>query len=338
MILRFLLRRLALLVPILLGVVTLVFLAVHFIPGDPAQVMLGERATPEALSKLRHEMGLDQPLIVQYGRFLSHAVVLDFGRSITTNDTVLSEIWAKFPATVELSVTALLLATVIGVPLGIVSALRRGSWVDAMSMGLALGGVSMPIFWLGLMIMMLFSATLGWFPFGGRLDIATTLQPLTGFYLLDALLRLDYESFSDAMAHLFLPSLTLATVPMAIIARMTRAAMLEVLGQDYVRTAKAKGVAPFTVVVRHALRNAGIPIVTVTGLQLGYLLSGAVLTERVFAWPGLGNLSVEAVFLRDFPVLQGCVTLFALSFVLVNLLVDLSYFLLDPRVRDGGHA
>ncbi len=337
MILRYILRRLALLIPIVLGVMTLVFLAVHFIPGDPAQVMLGERATPESLMKLRHEMGLDQPLIVQYGHFISRAVFLDFGRSITTNNAVITEIWAKFPATVELSTAALLLAVGIGVPLGIVSALKRGSGLDAFAMAVALGGVSMPIFWLGLMIMLVFSSWLGWFPFSGRLDIATTLQPMTGFYLLDSLLQGDLESFQDAAAHLFLPALTLSTVPMAIIARMTRAAMLEVLGQDYVRTAKAKGVAPWHVVVRHALRNAGIPIVTVTGLQLGYLLSGAVLTERVFSWPGLGNLSVDAVFLRDFPVLQGCVTLFAITFVLVNLLVDLSYFGLDPRVRDG-HA
>lgn len=338
MILRYVCKRLLLLLPILLGVMTLVFFAVHLIPGDPAQVMLGERATPEALAALRKDMGLDQPLAVQYGRFMAKAVVLDFGRSVISSNTVLYEIGQKFPATIELALGGMCLAVLIGIPLGIVSALRRGSWIDAVSMGVALGGVSMPIFWLGLMIMMLFSATLGWFPFSGRLDIATTLQPVTGFYIVDSILARDWYSLQDALSHLFLPSLTLATVPMAIIARMTRAAMLDVLGQDYVRTARAKGVSPVRVTLRHALGNASIPIVTVTGLQLGYLLSGAVLTERVFSWPGLGNLSVDAVFARDFPLLQGCVTLFALSFVVVNLLVDLSYFALDPRVRDGQHG
>lgn len=331
--LRHVIRRLLLLIPLLLGVATLVFAAVQFVPGDPAQIMLGEKASPERLQELRHELGLDLPVAQQYVRYISKTVVFDLGRSVHRNTPISDEIAQRFPATIELATAALFLALVIGIPFGILAALKRGSWLDNLCMAGSLTGVSMPIFWLGLMLMLLFSAMLGWFPSTQRLDIALDLEPLTGLYFLDSLLRGQFDVTGDVLHHLFLPALTLSTVPMALIARMTRAAMLEVLGLDYVRTARAKGAPERTVILKHALQNAAIPIVTVSGLQLGMLLSGAVITETVFSWPGLGTLAVEAIFQRDFPVLQGCVLVFALTFVLVNLVVDLSYYWLDPRLR-----
>ncbi len=326
-------RRLLLLVPILFGVTVIVFGAVRLVPGDPAQVMLGERASPEAIARVRESLGLDKPLPVQFAATVGRMARGDLGRSIVSGAPVTQEISQRFPATVELGGAALAIALIVGIPLGILAAARKNSWIDVLSTSGALVGVSMPIFWLGLVLMLLFSAQLRILPLSGRLDLALDIVPVTGFYLLDSLLRGDFAAFRSAGLHLILPALTLATVPMAIIARMTRAAMLEVLGADYVRTARAKGLGERAVVWRHALKNAAIPIVTVAGLQLGYLLSGAVITETIFSWPGIGSLAVQSVFSRDFPVLQGCVLVFATCFVLVNLATDLLYTRMDPRLR-----
>lgn len=337
MILKFLLRRLGLMALILLCVSFIVFISVRLIPGDPAQLMLGERATPEALERLREQLGLNKPFLVQYFNYLVRIFTEgSLGDSIVTNNPVLLEIAQKFPATIELALASILIAALVGISIGILAAVYRNSWIDNLSMVGALTGVSMPIFWLGLLLMMIFSAQLGWVPLSGRLSIITELEPITGFYLLDSLLARDAFAFVDALHHLILPAFTLATVPTAIIARMTRASMLEVLEQDYIKTAKAKGISQIRIILHHALRNAAIPITTITGLQLGLLLSGAVLTETIYAWNGLGSYVVNAVNARDFPVVQGCVLVFAFTFVLVNLLVDLSYFSLDPRIRDSG--
>lgn len=328
-----LLRRLLLLLPILFGVTVIVFAAVRLVPGDPAQVMLGERASPEAIARVRTSLGLDQPLPIQFIHTVGRLAQGDLGHSIVSGAPVTFEIGQRFPATIELGVAALAIALAVGIPLGILAAARKNSWIDVLSTSGALIGVSMPIFWLGLILMLLFSAQLRILPLSGRLDLALDLVPITGFHLIDALLRADVVAFRSAVLHLILPALTLATVPMAIIARMTRAAMLEVLGADFVRTARAKGLGERVVIWRHALSNAAIPIVTVAGLQLGYLLSGAVITETIFSWPGIGSLAVQSVFSRDFPVLQGCVLVFATCFVLVNLITDLLYTRLDPRLR-----
>jgi peptide/nickel transport system permease protein len=335
MIFRFIVRRLLFLLFILFGVSLLVFISVRLIPGDPAQVMLGERATPEALARLREQLGLTKPLTMQYLLYMGNILKGDFGTSITTNNSVISEVMRKFPATIELSFASMIIATFIGVCSGILAAVYRNSWLDNIVMVGALTGVSMPIFWLGLILMLIFSSTLDLLPFSGRIDITSDIQPVTNFYLIDTLLKGDFEAFWDVVRHLILPAVTLSTVPTAIIARMTRASMLEVLNQDYIKTAYAKGVSKVKVVMYHALKNALIPIVTITGLQLGMLLSGAVLTETVFSWNGLGSYVVSAVSSRDFPVIQGCVLIFATTFVLVNLFVDLSYFIIDPRVRDA---
>ena len=336
MILRFLVRRLGLMAVILLSVSFIVFSSVRLIPGDPAQIMLGERATEESLNRLRQQLGLDQPFITQYGNYVVRIVTQgNLGDSIVTNNPVLQEIKQKFPATIELAFAAMFIALLVGVSTGILAAVYRNSWIDNLSMVTALTGVSMPIFWLGLILMMIFSAYLGWLPLSGRLSMISELEPVTNFYLIDSILARDMFSFVDALKHLILPAVTLATVPTAIIARMTRASMLDVLDQDYVKTAHAKGVSKAKVVLYHALRNASIPITTIAGLQLGLLLSGAVLTETIYAWNGLGSYVVNAVSARDFPVVQGCVLIFAFTFVLVNLLVDLSYFALDPRMRDS---
>lgn len=334
MILRFILRRLLFLLFILFGVSILVFISVRLIPGDPAQVMLGERATPEALARLRTELGLDKSWLVQYTHYLSNILHGDFGTSIMSNNPVISEILKKFPATMELAFASIIIASGIGISSGILAAVYRNSWIDNLVMIFALTGVSMPIFWLGLILMLIFSSSFDLLPFSGRMDITSDFETITNFYLIDTLLKGDWESFNDVLAHLILPSVTLSTVPTAIIARMTRASMLEVLNKEYIKTAYAKGVSKFVVIMHHALKNALIPIVTITGLQLGLLLSGAVLTETVFSWNGLGSYVVNAVASRDFPVIQGCVLFFATTFVIVNMFVDLSYFMLDPRVRD----
>ncbi|MGH7325493.1 MAG: nickel ABC transporter permease [Candidatus Rokuibacteriota bacterium] len=302
---RYLIRRLLLTIPVVFGVTFIIFAMVRLIPGDPAQVIAGEQATQEIVDAVRRSLGLDQPIIVQYGRFLGDLALGDMGRSTRSQRPVVLELADRFPNTIELTLAGMLVASVIGIGAGVVSATRRNRWPDTVSMLLALTGVSMPVFWLGLMLILVFSVTLGWLPPVGR----------------------------GTWAQLILPAFTLGAASAAILARMTRSSLLEVLGQDFVTTARAKGLAERFVVYKHALKNAMIPVVTVMGLQFGTLLSGAVLTETVFAWPGIGRLIVESILARDYPVVQGAVLLTALSFVLVNLVVDLLYSVLDPRIR-----
>ena len=330
---RYVLRRLLALVPVLIGVSVIVFLFLHLIPGDSATAILGEHATPDAIVQLRAAYGLDQPWPTQYVLFVGHVLHGDLGRSIRSNVPVTTELVQRLPATAELSVVALLFALLIGLPAGIISAWRRGSAFDHASVVGALTGVSMPIFWLGLMLAWLFGVQLKLLPFSARLDTGARFTPITNFLLLDALLRGDWAILGQTIRHLLLPALALSTVPMAIVMRMTRGAMIEVLHQDYVRTARAKGLRDRVVVGGHAFRNALLPVVTIVGLQVGTLLSGAILTETIFSWPGIGRWVYESIQLRDYPVVQSMTLVIAVIFVVTNLLVDLSYAWLDPRVR-----
>jgi peptide/nickel transport system permease protein len=326
-------RRIFLLVYVLLGISLTIFLLMRLIPGDPALVMLGERATAERIAEVRRALGIDQPLAVQYFIYLKHILTGNLGRSIHTNSRVAEELLQRFPATIELSLAAICLASVIGVLAGVVSATRQYSVLDSSVMFLSLAGISMPIFWLGLMMIWTFAVLLGWFPPSGRLDVRIFLDSLTGFYLLDSLLMRHWEAFWNALWHLALPSLTLATVPLAVIARMTRSSLLEVLRQEYIMTARSKGLHEWMVVTRHALRNALIPILTIGGLQFGLLLGGAILTETIFSWPGLGRLLYNAVLARDYPMVQGGTLLIAATFSVINLVVDVLYALANPKIR-----
>lgn len=332
---RFVLGRLLGALPVLLGVTVLAFLFVRMIPGDPARNIAGERASEELLAEVRRVHGLDQPWPAQYARFLGRIARGDLGTSLQTGEPVTRELAARFPATLELTLCAVLLATAFGVTLGIAASLRPGSLINMATMGSALLGVSIPVFCLGYVLIV---AVGDHVPYAGRLDegLRASFAPRTPFYLLEALLRGQWAALGSALAHLALPALALSTVPLAVVARITRSSMLEVLSQDYVRTARAKGLSRARVVLVHALRNATIPIVTVLGVQTGYLLGGAVLTETVFSWPGLGRFVVTAIGERDYPAIQGGVLLFATTFVLANLLVDVLYARLDPRVRVGG--
>ena len=312
---RYLVRRLLLLVPVLLGVSVIIFMVLHLAPGDPAEIMLGSQATQADLARLRAELGLTEPLSVQYVRWLGLVARGDLGRSIWMKRPVLAEVLGRFKATLVLTGSALLLSTVGGLALGIASATRPNSLLDRLSAVASLFGASMPVFWLGIVLMVIFALWLGWLPASGM------FSPYGGGDLRDLLL------------HLALPAVTLAAASVTIIARLTRSTMLETFGQDYIRTARAKGVVERAVVLCHGLKNALIPIVTVVGVQAGYLLGGAVLTETVFAWPGVGTLMVQGILARDFPLVQGCVLVVALSFVLINLGVDLLYAWLDPRIR-----
>lgn len=328
-------RRLLEMIPVFFGVLIVVFVIAHLTPGDPVKIALGERATPEAIERLRAELQLDDPLHIQFAKYLARATRGDLGRSIQNNERVTVELATRFPATLELTIAAMLIASAAGIITGVLAATRQNSWFDGLSMIIALFGFSMPIFWLGIMLILLFAWYLGWFPISGRLDFTVDLARVTNFYLIDAIVTRNWEALGNALRHLVLPAVTLSTVPLAIIARMTRSSLLEVLRQDYVRTARAKGLAERQVVSRHGLRNAFIPVITVIGLNVGSLLSGAILTETIFAWPGVGRLVVDAIFARDYPVVQGSVLVIALLFVIVNLLVDLSYAYLDPRIRYG---
>jgi len=332
----YILKRLLTLIPTLLGITVLVFLMVHLVPGDPAQVMLGERASAETLAELRKELGLDQPLHIQFGRYLGDLAQGDFGRSLKSHERISVELLARFPATLELTLVSMVLACLLGLGAGILSATRRGTLWDYVGMTASLAGVSLPIFWLGLMMIMAFSVWLGAFPVSGRVSAHIFVPTVTGLYLVDSVLAGDFGAFGNALWHLVLPGITLGTVPAAVIARMTRSSLLEVLREDYVRTAWAKGLSEQVVVLRHALRNAFIPILTVISLQFGYLLGGAVMTESIFAWPGVGRWLVLAVYSRDFPAIQGGVLLVAATFVLVNLIADLLYVWLDPRIKYDG--
>ncbi|HEY8446723.1 MAG TPA: ABC transporter permease [Thermomicrobiales bacterium] len=329
----YLIRRLLLTIPILLGISLIVFLMLHTAGGDPAVLKLGQNATPENVARLRHEMGLDRPLAVQYLDFLWHAIQGDLGRSYRSNAPVLDDIVTRFPATVELAVAAMLIALVIGFTAGTIAGTRKHSFFDYSSTFVALLGVSIPTFWLGLIFIIVFGVWLRWLPLSGRVDPRLGVDPSSNFVVLEALIRGNWTVFKDALEHLILPAVTLAGWPAAIVARMTRASLIEVLGQEYIRTARAKGLSERMIVWRHAYRNALIPVITVIGLEFGALLGGAVVTETVFAWPGIGRRSVEAILQRDYQVVQGIVLLLGVIFVALNLLTDLIYALLDPRIR-----
>ena len=332
--LSFLLRRLALVVPTFIGVTLLAFSLIHLVPGDPVEAMTGERGMePERHERLLREFGLDRPLPVQYLDYLWHVVTGDFGQSVTTQLPVLEEFLTLFPATIELALCAMILATVIGLAVGIIAALKRNTLADYAVMGASLAGYSMPIFWWGLLLILFFSVYLGWTPVSGRISVQYDFPMTSGFMLVDALRSGQEGAFRSALSHLVLPSIALGTIPLAVIARMTRSAMLEVLREDYVRTARAKGVPHLQVVVVHALRNALIPVITVIGLQVGLLLSGAILTETIFSWPGVGNWLVHGVLSRDYPVVQSGILLIATLVIAVNLIVDMLYGVVNPRIR-----
>jgi len=318
----YIIKRLLALIPILIGVAVIVFLIVHLIPGDPAQTMLGERATDEALQRLREQMGLNDPLPVQFWRYVKDLLRGDLGRSIMSNNPVSAELAQRFPATLELSFFAIMFAVLVGIPAGIFASINQNSWFDNLSMLIALMGVSMPIFWLGLMFIWLFAVELGWFPPSSRIGVGLDFTPITNLYVIDSILQLNFSALKDILHHLVLPAVALGTIPMAIIARMTRSSMLEVLRKDFIRTAYAKGLKRKVVIFKHALKNAMVPIITVVGLQFGVLLGGAVMTETIFSWPGLGKYLVDAIYARDFPIVQGGILFFAGVFVIVNLIVD----------------
>ena len=330
--LAYIIRRIFILIPTLLGVSILVFFMLHITPGDPAELLLGERATEEALVELREHLGLNEPLYVQYGMFLKRLMKGDLGETIWTRQKVWIEVKQRFPATIELTFAALCIACFFGIIFGIISATKQYSIFDYVSMLGALAGVSMPIFWLGLIFMLIFSLNLGWLPISGRLSIDIDLEVITNFYILDAVLTRNWAALKDALWHIIMPAVTLSTIPMAIVARMTRSAMLEVLRQDYIKTAKAKGLSNFIVTFKHALRNALIPVVTTVGLQFGVALGGAILTETIFAWPGVGKWMYDAVMQRDYMVIQGGTLIIAAVFVLINLCVDVLYAVINPRI------
>jgi peptide/nickel transport system permease protein len=318
---------------VLLGVSAIVFVMVRAIPGDPAQILLGQAATPGQVAEVRARLGLDQPLPTQYLLFLRDALTGDLGDSLVLGQPVTAVLLERFPATLELTLAALLFAVAIGVPVGVIAAVRQYSLVDKITSVVALAGVSMPVFWLALVLVVVFTVQVNWLPFPGRVGVDVGFTSYTGLYLLDTLITLNFVAFWDVLKHLILPAIALGTIPMAVITRMTRSSMLEVMGEDYVRTARAKGVVPWRVVLRHALRNAMLPTITVIGLQFGLLMGGAILTELIFGWPGVGQIAIESIYRRDYAMIQGVVLYGAAFFVLVNLLVDVLYAVLDPRVR-----
>ncbi len=332
--LRFILTRVGLVIPTFVGITLLTFFMIRLIPGDPIELLVGERGLdPERHAELRADLGLDKPLLEQYGIYIAGVLKGDLGKSIVTKQPIIDEFFTLFPATVELSICAMLFAVALGLPAGIVAGVRRGSVFDHAVMGAALTGYSMPIFWWGLLLIILFSGILELTPVSGRISLLFFFEPVTGFMLIDSLLSGDRGAFRSALSHLVLPAIVLGTIPLAVIARQTRSAMLEVLGEDYVRTARAKGLPPYRVIGLHALRNALIPVVTVIGLQVGVLFSGAVLTETIFAWPGIGKWLIDSISRRDYPSVQGGILLIATTVILVNLLVDLIYGLINPRIR-----
>ena len=335
--LRYLLRRLALTVPTFVALMFVTFVAIRLVPGDPVEVRVGERGiSPERLAQFRHELGLDQPVWRQFIDYVWQLLHGDFGTSLATSQKVLTEFLALFPATIELSLAAMLIAALLGIPAGTIAAARRGSAYDQALMGIAVTGYSMPIFWWGLLLIMFVGERWGWTPVSGRIDlIRYYFEPVTGFMTIDAWLSGQPGAVKDALHHLLLPAFVLGTIPLAVIARMTRSAMLEVLGEDYVRTARAKGLPAWRVVGIHALRNALIPVATIVGLQVGTALAGAVLTETIFSWPGVGKWLIESIARRDYPALQGGVMLISSVVIGVNLIVDALYGLINPRIRHG---
>lgn len=326
-------RRLLQLIPVLLGMTLIVFFIIRAIPGDPAQVILGQQASKEAIEQLRNQLGLDNAWYVQYFDYLKGLLTGDLGNSLRTKTEVSSEIWPYLAATAELAIVAMIIAVVIGVNAGIISAWFQNSWFDYTAMILALIGVSLPIFWLGLMEQWVFGIQLDWLPTSGRENVRNPVSSITNFYLLDTLIQGRFDQFGDVFKHLILPGIALATIPMAIIARMTRSSMLEVMRSDYIRTARAKGLKMFWVVYKHSLKNAIIPVLTVIGLQMGLLLGGAILTETIFGWPGIGRYIYDAIAYRDYPVIQSGILVVAMIFVTINLIVDLLYAAVDPRIK-----
>jgi len=318
----------------IIGLSVLIFFLVHALPGDPAQAILGERATAEALEVMRAQMGLNDPLWQQFLRFIKNVFIdFDLGRSIKTQELVSTEIMQKFPATFELTVVALFISLILGSIAGVLAAVYRSTFIDYGSMSLALMGVSMPIFWLALLLIWAFAVKFPIFPVSGRIDPIIDFAPITHVYVLDALITGNWHALGDILKHLFLPSLALATIPTAVIARFTRSAMLETLGQDFIRTAHAKGLSKIWVIVKHALSNSLIPVLTVAGLQFGVLLGGAIITETIFSWPGVGRWLLESVTARDYPAVQGAVLTIGILFIVVNLSTDLMYSVVDPRMR-----
>ena len=326
----FLLRRLGDVIPTFFGVTILVFLMIHLIPSDPIQMMAGERGVdPARYAELQKEYGFDKPLVVQYFNYLGGVLQGDLGKSFVTKRPVIEEFATLFPATIELSVMGILFAVIIGLPLGVIAAINRGKWLDHLTMSLSLTGYSMPIFWWALLLIMFFSTSLGWTPVSGRLSVLYYIEPTTGFMLISG----EKGAFTSALSHLILPTIALGTIPMAVIARMTRSSMLEVLGEEYIRVARAKGLTPMRVIMVHALRNALIPVITVIGLQVGVLFAGAILTETIFSWPGIGKWIVEALNRRDYPTIQGGILMIAFVVMGVNLFVDLMDGVINPRIR-----
>jgi len=331
--LRYLVRRLLLLIPILFGVSLLIFFWIRALPGGPAESLLGERATPQLVEEYRHRYGLDKPVYVQYWAYLKTTLSGDLGVSIADRRRVTYDIRQRFPATVELAITAMVLAISVGVPLGFLAAKRHGGFFDNFSLVFSLIGISIPIFFLAIILKYIFAIRLGWLPSVGRESITINAKHPTNFYILDAIIERDWAALGDTIKHLILPAIALGSIPLAIIMRITRASVLDVQNEDYVRTARAKGLPPATVDRRHVFRNALLPVTTIIGLQTGLLLSGAVLTETVFAFPGMGSWLRDAIFNRDYPVLQGGILFLAIVFVLVNLIVDVSYAFINPRIR-----
>ncbi|AGT09401.1 ABC transporter permease subunit [Paracoccus aminophilus] len=332
--LTFILKKILYLIPTFLGITIVAFGFIRLLPGDPVLLMAGERGvSAERYAVISAQLGYDKPIWQQYLLYLNNLFHGDFGNSLVTKKPVLTEFFALFPATIELGLVAIILATAIGVPIGVIAAIKRGSWFDQLSMTGALIGFSMPIFWWGLLLIIFFSGTLGWTPVSGRISLMYFFPPVTGFMLIDSVLSGQKGAFASAVRHLILPSVVLATIPLAVIARQTRSAMLEVMGEDYVRTAKAKGLSPTRVIGVHALRNAMIPVITTIGLQIGVLMAGAILTETIFSWPGIGKWMIDSISRRDYPVVQSGLLLIAAIVMIVNLIVDLTYGLINPRIR-----
>lgn len=329
----YIVRRILMLIPVLIGMSLITFSIVHLIPGNPAQTILGEQATPQAIESLEEQLGLNEPYLVQYGRYMTDLVSGDLGTSLRTNTSISDEIWPYLAATIELTVFAMIFAIIIGVNAGIISAWKQNSLFDYLSMLIALVGVSMPIFWLGLMEQWIFAQELGWLPAFGRGNPRDPIETTTNLYLLDSMINGRPDQWWTSFKHLILPGVALGTIPMAIIARMTRSSMLEVLRSDYIRTIEAKGSKTVSIIYRHGFKNAVIPVLTVVGLQTGTLLGGAILTETIFSWPGIGRYVYEAIGYRDYPVIQSGILVIATMFVFINLIVDLLYSYIDPRIK-----
>ncbi|MTI16751.1 ABC transporter permease subunit [Rhodobacteraceae bacterium RKSG542] len=332
--LRLILRKLGLLIPTFIGVTLTSFFFIRLLPGDPILLLAGERGvSPERYQELLVQFGYDKPVWVQYLDYIWNILHGDLGTSIVTKQPVVKEFFTLFPATIELSLCAIIFAVVLGLPAGILAAVKRGKTLDHTVMTTALVGYSMPIFWWGLLLIIFFSGILQWTPVSGRISLMFWIEPVTGFMLIDSILSGQEGAFTSAVSHLILPTVVLGTIPLAVIARQTRSAMLEVLDEDYVRTARAKGLSRFRVVGIHALRNALIPVITIIGLQIGVLFAGAILTESIFSWPGIGKWMVDSIFRRDYPVVQGGLLMIAAIIMIVNLIVDLAYGLINPKIR-----